>query len=688
LSPSDDVRAALERLSDHSVAERQAAERWLASNLDPGDLDVVAEIGAAVGLEGRTRLSNALGSDDRHFGLGALLAADYDPGLRRIGTLALERMIARWYGEDELLPLPVEAVEPAIADQFPGRLYSMHVGERSLDEEVAAVARRMGRPAGLPSPNAILGIAVDPLLYERQREGRTTGPATLRGASARRFEGTADFLLLAVALWRERITVEGFGFNGPHAWLHVVDRDQARTRAGNALLVSWCRDVLEHPDRAEGEGAARALAGTGWPAALAWMAERWFEHGDRNALAGLLLAAERGHVVPGLASAASVERLLRAADRALSEKPDAHEFPEEVLRSLGAMGPIGSDGADLAAIVAEDWERARGLAGRLRLGVLAEMGAAPDEVRARLRAILSAGPGEGTAAAERLQLEVLRTLAATAKGSDPAFVVGDPAGLGRAATALGLEGDVLRWLQHVRARPPEAWSDPARLPGALSDVQRIRLMDWWFAAEPGANVAGAHLLALALGPKGPREEELGDQLALRVRRGARHQVEAALARAAELGGAGAAPHLERLALLAGLLPEERQLPLFERLIQSGAVRGEDLALVAMLAAGSTVAEPAQLALAAAVEAEKSDPSGLGMEAPWVRAYARTLTTLRRRARDADASQAIEARLLKDLREELRRSGHPLTTRLRTEVWPPPPGLEPVPIEPLEVHLDR
>jgi hypothetical protein len=681
---AEDVRGALERLSNESAVERQAAERWLASNLDPEDLETVAEVGATAGLEARTRLANALGSDDRHFGLAALLAADYEPELRRIGNAALERMIARWYGEAELVPTPVEAVEQAMANRFSGRLYSMTVGERSLDEEVAAVARILGRPEGLRSAGAILGIVVDPLLYERHLEGRPPGPATLRGAGPRHFEGTADVMLLATALWRERLTVEGFGFDGPHAWVHVVDHDQARTRTGGALLVAWCRGMLEYPDRPEGEGAARALAGTGWPAPLAWMAQRWFEHGDRNALAGLLLAAERGRVVAGLATERSVERLLRAADRALVERPRSLEFPEEVLRAIGAMGPVGSDGADLAAVVARGWEQQREPAARLRLGILCEMGRAPESVRVRLREILAGGEAP---VSDRFRFEMLRTLAATATGTgDATWTAHDPEALWRAGAELDLEHEAYTWLLRARARPPAAWRDPAALPASLGLPRRTRTLDWWLEADASGAVAGAHLLALTPGLNGAPEERVGETLALRVRRGDRARVEAALAAAREGGGAEATLGLDRLALLAGLLPEERHLALFEALVQGGTAPPDDLALVAVLAASSPAAEPARLALAAAVAADEEQPSGLGMEAPWVRAYARAIRTLQRSARGAEGAQEAETRLRKDLREEMRRSRHPLAERLRTEDWPPPPGLEPVSIGPLEVHL--
>ncbi len=683
---AEDVRGALERLSAASALERRAAERWLASNLDPGDLELVAEVGANVGLEARTRLANAIGADDRHFGLAAVLAADYDPVLRRIGDGALQRIIARWHGEAELAPHPVEAVEKGLANWFKGRLFAMNVGARSLDEEVAAVVRRMGAPEGLPIAGATLSVAVDPLLFERHLEGRPNGPATVRGATPRHLVATADVLLMATASWRERITIEGFGFDGPHAWLHVVDRDLARTRTGNELLLAWCRGLLEYPDRPEGEGAARALAGTGWPAALAWMGERWFEQGDRNALAGLLLAAERGRIVPGLATTSSVQQLLRAADRALRELPSSHEFPEEVLRAIGAMGPVGSDGSDLTAVVAHDWEQGGEAAARLRLGILTVMGSAPTAVRGRLREILCGGQG---AVSDRVRLEALRTFAATVpRAGDATWTVHDPGALLRTGAELGVERDVQLWLLRSRARPPEAWRDAAELPASLDRGRRVLLMDWWLTADRSGAVAGAHLLGLALGPRGQAEEGVGDRLAARVRQGDRAGVEAAFARARELGGEGAAGRLERLELLAGSLPRDRHLSLFETLVAGGEVHPDDLALIAVLAVDSEVGEPARMALAAAVAADREDPSGLGLEAPWVRAYARALTALRRRARDIDPTRVLETRLLKDLRKELRGSRHPLAARLRTrtEDWPPPPGLESTPIGPTEIHL--
>src|SRR5688500_10953479 len=65
----EDVRAALERLEASSAAERNGAERWLGAHLAAADFPIVAETAKQRGLEARTRLTRALGSDDRHFEL-------------------------------------------------------------------------------------------------------------------------------------------------------------------------------------------------------------------------------------------------------------------------------------------------------------------------------------------------------------------------------------------------------------------------------------------------------------------------------------------------------------------------------------------------------------------------------------------------------------------------------------------
>ena len=676
--PAEDVRSAIERLSAPSAVERRAAERWLAAHLDPEDLELVAEVAAAADLEVRSRLASAVGSDDRHFTLAALLASDYEPTLRALGRSALERMIVRWYGEQPLFPVPAEEVERLIADRFSGVLYRMSLGLRPLDEEIGAIVRHMGAPEGLPTALVNLGVALDPGLYVRSLEGRTVGPSTRRSGSLQ-IDGTPDKLLFYAAILPGRnATLEGFAFHGPRAWLHVVDRDRAATRSGSDLLLEWVAAAIEHRDEPEGEGAARALAGSEWPAALGWMAQRWADFSDRNSLAGLLLAADRGYVAPELATTGSVERLLRAAEEELAKVPPGTLFAEEALRAVGAMGPVGADGTDLAAVVASGWNEGPEVNRRLRLGALTRMRSAPPEVRAALRSWLEL-PGAQPSA--RLRLEALRTLAATSFAAERpgSFPVAAPARLFDTADELGL-GAVDDWLVAIAARPPESWRDPTALPAGWGADRRGRVLVWWIQADPEGDAAVRHLAALfALDPEA--ELEVGDRLERLVLGGRRPEVERVFTRAGELRGRP----LDRLALVAGVLPDERELDLLETLLIGGRAQTQDLALIGLLAASpGDAGEPARLALTAAVEAGVR--SG-GRGAPWVEALRRAIDRLRRGPPADSGARKLEDRILRELRSDLRGTKHPLGPDVRRGSWPPPPGLEPIVVEALEIRLD-
>src|SRR5258707_13937247 len=107
---------------------------------------------------------------------------------------------------------------------------------------------------------------------------------------------------------------------------------------------------------------ARALAATGWPAALAFLERRWIE-GDEPALEGLLLAAGRGRVAPALQEP--------QRQRALYARLAAAELDGSTLaRALAAAGPLSRTGEPLGPLALEGFDRAGPRERWLRLAAL------------------------------------------------------------------------------------------------------------------------------------------------------------------------------------------------------------------------------------------------------------------------------------------------------------------------------
>ena len=123
------------------------------------------------------------------------------------------------------------------------------------------------------------------------------------------------------------------------------------------LLTAWCIQ-LRRPGVPEERRAAhaRALASTGWSGVLEWLEARWTADGDEAALAGVLLAAGRGQVVPSLGDPGRVQALLAELDRMESTvlpgslREERLQRRAEVLaRALAEVGPTGQRGASTQA---------------------------------------------------------------------------------------------------------------------------------------------------------------------------------------------------------------------------------------------------------------------------------------------------------------------------------------------------
>ena len=665
--PAEDLRGALARLQVASSLERRSAERWLAENLDASDLGVLAEAAAELGLEGRARLAAAIGSDDRHFALGALLASERDPDLRRLGEVALLRMQERRWDTVELEPVPPAMVHSALSGNFSDRLLSMEIGRLAFTEELAAAVRNLGIPEGLPGAGPI-AVVLDPRLYATGLK-RPSGPSETLTRSP-------EQLLFAVVESHGSAVCEGFAMDGPRAGLHVVHRGNAGARSGSELILDWCRDVVTGsegtgPGAARAEGAARALASLAWPAALDWLAWRWEVLGDRHALSGLLVSAERGRVAPTLARPDSVLTLLSAADEALArgQRLDLR-FAEEVMRALGTMGGLSS-GGDLAELVARDFDAVGTRSQRLRLGVLASLRRVPEELSVELRARLE----QDTDLDGELALDMVRALAHDSLGAR-SFEWRDPS----PAFEQGLRPTSHRvldhWLTASGARPPADWRDPGVI---VSDrpvvLLRSRLALWWLAEEGDLDVAAAHLdrlVGVLESSRGVTEAAAGDVLARLAQRGRRELLVRCFNRARE--ASNDPEGLERLALLAGVLDPVSEEALFNRLVADG-VQEADLQILGVLAAAPDTAVGASARsaflryLAEGGAQDRDDP-------PWVPALSRALQRLRAADVPRGVRQRAEEEFLFGLRGELRESSHPAAQGLASGRWPRTAGLEP------------
>jgi hypothetical protein len=280
------------------------------------------------------------------------------------------------------------------------------------------------------------------------------------------------------------------------------------------------------------------------------------------------------------------------------------------------------------------------------------------------------------------------------------------------------------WLAASGARPPQAWRDPAAV-AALQEgtaaIQRVRLVGWWLAAEPGGEAAAAHLVALATtgealadsGTAAGSEANAGDRLARLERRAPLASV---FALAREEGRA--VERLARLEVLAGGAGEALRREVLEALVgppaaggsengaendaQAGpepdpessapaaraAVEEADLQVLGVLAADpdGTTGEAARRAFLAGLgpRVASSDPRDEG--AVWVTALERSLRRLRGAEARLGQRTRVEASFLAGLRSEMGDSSHPVAMQVRTGVWPRLPELEPVPLEALEVRL--
>lgn len=666
LGTPEDVSGALARLSSVAAAERLAAERWLAAHLRPEDFALAAEAVRNGGVEERTRLARALGSDERHFELALLFAADSDSELARLGNEAFTALALRWFG-GELAPWKDERVVREIAGRSRG-VVSLAPGSTTPEALIERLARHAPTFHTDLARDVELGISVDPSLYVEMLAGKVPCRAERGAVRSGPFE-----LVLARALVDLRVSFEGHGFDGAHPFVRIGWQPDLGGKQTHELVLDWCRDVERYPERPRGSGAARALAGCGWPAALEWLERRWVRTRDAHALDGLLVAAGRGRVVPTLATAEAATALLddvrtqRERDGALDERSRL------VLHALARLPRFGARGEDLAELVEQ--AELGGRDGELaRLTVLAGMGRASDALVARLRAGLAFALPDGDEAAALERLVALRLLAQVARGDEAPVALA----FGKSLLALALreraDHELLGWSLAARAIPT---GDMSGLVPLLTDAELALLVEWLALDERTQDLALGLLQGWLSADRNDRV--LGERLRSRSDLGESARLRSLLERAREGLRANAQRRLDTLALHAGLADAQARaawVASFDRTSLSD--RDARWPLVGELAAtdeGLPLREVLSGWAKGAALAERS------LDAPWVRAYERALQGLLARGEDR-----ASAELRRSLASALRRPPprHPLAEGLQYGTWPALPGPPPRSLEALDL----
>lgn len=693
-APLEDARSALAHLASDFGSERAAAERWLAANLEPEDLPLVAETASRANIEVRTRLVRALSCDDRHFELAVLLLTDREPGLRRIGHDALGEMAVRWWGAGGLEPRRYDEVERKLRRRFLGR-FSIRPFERDLDELIDTLARHAPPMLAAEVEGGALAIAVDPRMYTEALDATSASNTIPAGGETVVLEGSFE-TVLASAVKKRGARLDVFGLGGAHPWMRVAQLADSGTDTALELVERWCIDVLQYPDRPRGAGSARALAACGWPAPLAWLEKHFRTSADENALAGLLLAAGRGRVSASLMTAASVEKLLQPLGAPASGDAGLVRRRDLTARAFAHLPAIGVDGSDLNAAV----ERATSGGGdaqrALGARILAGMGRASNAWRERAKRDLASAD-----ASDDTRIALLRALASTQSGAEKAWTLAASEAMLADVEHEGAGPQFLAAVERVSALPPNNWRDSAVI-AAFADDERLLAILWWSVSEGGIDVAAR--LALDWLTARKSATALGDRLADRARIGDGARVERWLARAGELGGADKKRELQRVALLAGVIDRASADGVVLQMLANKPVRADDWAVLGA-ACGCELDDATldKVLDALLAEARSGAAASKSVTEPWVDACERACVgLLERGALEQDLASSFDAldalrpqqgahadltrtyvKFLERLAPLLSVPGHPLASAMRDGAWPPKPGPPPLSLEALD-----
>lgn len=658
--PAEDVDAQLARLESPLGRERLDAQRWLGVHLAVEDLPRVAEAIRAGDAEVRRRLAQAMGSEDRHLGLAALVATDHDREVAAVGRRAVGELVAAWSSSARDAPLRRRRLPDSWSEDFP-RVFSVELGADPLHE----VVDRLDRLGSGPAP-----VVLDPSLDPRVAPRGDTEDAGAR--ERRRVEGTWSNAVEELAR-RRRVSFEVLGHREDHEddsararpWVRVCIRGDEDTGDSARHVVDWCVGVLREYDPHGNAACARALGSLGWPAALAWLERRWLADDDPAALEGLLVAAERGRVVPALARPDAVRRVLAGLDaRAARDPVAARGHAERCARGLGAVGPLGVRGTALAPSVLAGFAEAGSLGRWARLVALELQGRRDADAEAACRELLGR-----TDAGHELRWQALRTLH---RVGDPGVGV-EVAGLAGLLDRAAARGEAVEagWLLValgvVPAGGPSTRSEADRLGPGRGSADRAARVVW--ALTRGDRALADGLLAAALDARAG--DELADGLRAWIAYGWRRDLADWLATVAS-SDAGLANRagFTRLQVRAGCADEASRAAWLASLPADPA--GESLLDLGELAGcAGPAGDEAREVLARIVVAGREDPR---LRA----ALERALSGLRRRPEDG-----LLEPFLARLRSGAARRGHSLAAVFFAEDWPPPPPRREVRLEALD-----
>lgn len=650
-SSEGEVADWLTRLASGSAIERSAAERWLGIHLQSSDFPELARAARNADPEMARRIALALSSESKHLDLVVLFLNEEEVGLVAIGESAFEDLVSRWSPQAAAQPIERRRVGDALRPNIEVR-YRM--GKRR--EALTFAVDRYGRWLDLGVPLALAPVQAD------------------RPVEVDAIQGNALELLDEFCA-DNQMTYVGMGDwsgeqPGQGAWILVAPISGAQSRSPASRLARWCRSVEARNSQAA--ASARALAATGWPAALDWLDRRWTERGDANALEGLLLAAGRGRVARSLHDLSVRRSLMGRADALL----DALEAQLDGLDSRGAnggasqaqamfiaralieAGPIGLGGERDGRDWVEEGRRWNAAQHWLRLFLLEGWRAAGDrQLVAWIESTLNASDQP-----EELRWQALRALAVTSGREGQERPVTNLGSLMSWALRAGKERELLG---HLDALDFELKSGDL---GQSAREQRA-LVQWWLLRGDDERAA-QHLVqaSAAKDEEGELSEALRDwRFAFGPRR-LRLVFEGALA----LVEGAARTKLRDAGLFAGVLQGREADMIFEGISKLSEPSGPQLERLGALVAGRDGAAAERLMLKQLDDWTLSRARLDGLYAGLTLAVA-TLREAGLELRRRQLIQNVWTRVAS-------RQGHPLASRLRAPDWPATP-------EPIVVDLE-
>jgi hypothetical protein len=691
---------------------------------DPVSTDALWRIGHAIG-SGSGNLSLAL--DLFHGGPGAVgsPSLDLEPiaganavgqgssdeQLAGIGDHAIDELISNWRTGLDAVPVTGAGLELLLREEREREPWSPI---KISDGPIAEVVERLNRVGELPLPLVLAPSLSEILLTEAGLQDDYDWASPFRGPWD---VVLRDFATSHGLAW-EAVLSDG-EFGDEIAWLRLVSFDSQGTETGLEQLRRSLEDYGRSRQSGEwkriplGERASRSselqlsahfLAGINWSEALIWLGDIWFgsSHKDRPTLSALLRAGGRGVLETRFLSGAGLSELLTLGDLIEGDPSLDEGLRGSLLGTFARLPRIGSEGP-LAQIVLEDWSTMRGVldmeagALELRLTALEATGGGGLEGARRARKILSGAwghKGEGG-----VQLAALLVLCATADSVESSDLVAASPGALLSQAGVAIAPDELgRLLSYARVRIPLAYLQTSGLSGVRPQGLRAALTAALLDGDTGLAV-GILVDIARLDEQGSWSRVLEGQgigrhfmqftgaLDGAVRRGDLLPVQALLAEARlrvgesnpgatsdgiDLGSAldetffADPTALDRLELLSGAMPLDRQQILLDHLDQLGV--GSPLYYdsigIAQLAAGPAGSAARSLLLGrfeVALQSPKVGAAGSALEA-----IEHALALLWGRNADEDARTLV----MGTAEAAAGVAGHPLSKRILYQSWPP------------------